>query len=95
MTKKRSRDEAPQNSRKRQKSLQKLDTLTAKHSIDIDKLHWNTVEFPADLQDAEGFFGLEEISDVDVVKDPLKGKLEYRASLDILDQGLIKAEDVF
>ena len=45
--------------------------------INLESLPWTAVE-PEQLEDAEGFFGLEEISDVDVLKDPAVGRIEYR-----------------
>lgn len=80
IVKKRSRDEVPQKIRKRQRSDQKQDAPAVKHAIDLDKLLWNAVDFPENFEDAEGFFGLEEISDVDVVRDPKAGKVEYKVS---------------
>ena len=46
-------------------------------AIGVDKLPWNQAAVDR-LEDAEGFFGLEELSDVDVVRDPTLGKVEYK-----------------
>lgn len=46
-------------------------------AVGLDKLPWNEVAVDR-LDDAEGFFGLEELSDVDVVRDPTLGKVEYK-----------------
>ena len=46
-------------------------------AVGLDKLPWNQVAVDR-LEDAEGFFGLEELSDVEIVKDPTLGKLEYK-----------------
>ena len=46
-------------------------------SVGFDDLPWNEVAVDR-LDDAEGFFGLEELSDVDVVRDPSLGKVEYK-----------------
>ncbi len=47
--------------------------------VSLDTLPWQEVAFPeSGFEDAEGFFGLEEISDVEVVKDQKLGKVEYR-----------------
>ena len=46
-------------------------------AISLDELPWNQVAVDR-LEDAEGFFGLEELSDVDVVKNPSLGKVEYK-----------------
>ena len=46
-------------------------------TVSLDKLPWNQVAIDR-LEDAEGFLGLEELSDVDVVRDPAIGKVEYK-----------------
>ncbi|KAL8925302.1 MAG: hypothetical protein Q9208_003592 [Pyrenodesmia sp. 3 TL-2023] len=47
-------------------------------NVGIDALPWGQAKLPDRLDDAEGFFGLEEISDVEVVRDPTSGRVEYR-----------------
>ncbi|KAH0167935.1 P-loop containing nucleoside triphosphate hydrolase protein, partial [Aureobasidium melanogenum] len=49
--------------------------------VRLDDLAWNSVEMPDRLDDFEGFYGLEEIEDVDVVKDD-NGIISYRAISD-------------
>ena len=44
----------------------------------LDTLPWNEVDLPERLDDAEGFFGLEEVSDVEVLRHSQIGKIEYR-----------------
>ena len=51
----------------------KSSTATALHA-----LNWKVVSLPDRLEDAEGFFGLEEIEDVEVVRDAQSGKIEFR-----------------
>lgn len=46
--------------------------------VSLDALPWAEVPVPDRFEDAEGFFGLEEIEDVEVVRDTDLGKLEYR-----------------
>ena len=46
-------------------------------AVSLDKLPWNPVAVDR-LEDAEGFFGLEELSDVEIVKDSISGKVEYK-----------------
>ena len=53
---------------KRSKSLLSAPPSKRKRPISADKLPWQTVEVPEMFDDAEGFFGLEEISGVDVVR---------------------------
>ena len=45
-----------------------------------DKLAWKEVSINQRLKDAEGFYGLEELSDVEVIKDEKSGGLSFRAS---------------
>ena len=37
--------------------------------VALDALPWNEVEMPDMFEDAEGFYGLEEVEDVEVVRD--------------------------
>ena len=82
LVKKRVRVEVDFGSRKKTKHGQEANRLFQKSStrpVSSDSLPWQEVAFPeSGFEDAEGFFGLEEISDVEVVKDPKLGKVEYR-----------------
>src|SRR4051794_16459048 len=40
-----------------------------KRPVDVNALAWRNVEVPEMFDDAEGFFGLEEVEGVDVVRD--------------------------
>ena len=78
--KKRHRDLASFKAKKRQRIDIDIDDLQEGHksgAVGFDKLPWNQVAVDR-LEDAEGFFGLEELSDVDVVRDPALGKVEYK-----------------
>ena len=71
-----------QNSRKRariQAPNTKSKKLPSPHArpISLDQLAWKEVALPDRFEDAEGFFGLEEIEDVEVVRDPGSGKVQY------------------
>ncbi|KAL8860662.1 MAG: hypothetical protein Q9178_003015 [Gyalolechia marmorata] len=44
----------------------------------VNALPWKEVPLPDNLDDAEGFFGLEEISDVELMRDEKLGRVEYR-----------------
>ncbi|KAL9036066.1 MAG: hypothetical protein Q9180_004513, partial [Flavoplaca navasiana] len=44
----------------------------------VNALPWTEVSVPDNLDDAEGFFGLEELSDVEIAKDQTTGQVEYR-----------------
>jgi ATP-dependent RNA helicase DDX24/MAK5 len=50
----------------------------SKKIVSIDDLAWKKTPLPDRLEDAEGFFGLEEIDDVEVVKDADGGRIVYQ-----------------
>ena len=79
--KKRGRIDVKSGSRKRPKHDQEVNRSSQKSSlqpVSLDTLPWQEVPFPeSGFEDAEGFFGLEEISDVEVVKNPKLGIVEY------------------
>lgn len=80
--KKRSRQDEAQKTRKRQRVdviRGRVNPPVAKNkSVSLDALPWTEVLLPDRFDDAEGFFGLEEIEDVEVVRDKILGRLEYR-----------------
>ena len=43
----------------------------------LDWLQWKNISFPEQLEDAGGFLGLEEVSDVEVTKDKVSGRVSY------------------
>jgi len=49
-------------------------------AVSIEQLAWKEVSLPDRLEDAEGFFGLEEIEDVEIVRDPQSGIVRYKVS---------------
>ncbi len=71
--KKRSRPipKSSQRSKKRQKIEIAENGLKAsgKRAVALDALPWNEVEMPDMFEDAEGFFGLEEVEGVEVVRE--------------------------
>jgi ATP-dependent RNA helicase DDX24/MAK5 len=46
--------------------------------VSLDQLAWREVTLPDRLDDTEGFFGLEEIEHVEIVRDEESGTVEYR-----------------
>ena len=50
----------------------------ALRTVSVDQLPWKEAALSDRLEDAEGFFGLEEIDDVEVVREPSSGKVEFR-----------------
>lgn len=78
--KKRHRDLASFKAKKRQRINLENDDPQERRTdgaVAPDKLPWNQVAVDR-LEDAEGFFGLEELSDVEVVREPTLGKVEYK-----------------
>ncbi|TKA67492.1 hypothetical protein B0A55_08604, partial [Friedmanniomyces simplex] len=52
----------------------------AKTSVRSDALAWKDVSLPDRLEDYEGFFGLEEVDDVEVMKDDSTGQVSFLSS---------------
>lgn len=71
-----------QKSRKRQRASidddNSVQPTRKTKAVTLDALPWAEVPLPDRFEDAEGFFGLEEIDDVEVIRDPSLGTLEYR-----------------
>lgn len=44
-------------------------TSAAKRVTSVDSLKWKSVDVPEMFDDAEGFYGLEEVEGVDIVRD--------------------------
>ena len=81
LKRRRHRDILEQPSKKRksdQRNRGNPDQASAPRIVSLESLQWHQVPFPETSQDAEGFFGLEELSDVDVVRD--SNKIEYKVS---------------
>jgi ATP-dependent RNA helicase DDX24/MAK5 len=77
---------AAMRARKRQKVEQpsvaerpakKAKTSNTKKPVRLDKLPWKDVDLPDRMDDYEGFFGLEEIDDVEVLRDEATGHVSY------------------
>jgi ATP-dependent RNA helicase DDX24/MAK5 len=61
---------ASQRSRKRQKIQPvKNGEPIQKRSVAADALPWHEVEMPEMFDDAEGFYGLEEVEGVEIIRD--------------------------
>ena len=73
------RDHAASRPRKRQRvDKAPQQSKAALGTVNVDLLPWNEVPLPDRLDDAEGFFGLEEVGDVEVMRDTASGKVEFR-----------------
>lgn len=62
---------ASQRSKKRQKidPVKNGPATVEKRAVALDALPWNEVEMPDMFEDAEGFFGLEEVEGVEVIRE--------------------------
>jgi ATP-dependent RNA helicase DDX24/MAK5 len=71
------------NDHKRQK-LEKASrppaSVPSRRRIKLDELTWNEVSMPDRLEDFEGFYGLEEIEDVHIVKDATSGQMTFETA---------------
>ena len=53
--------------------------------LSVDQLAWKEVALPDRFEDAEGFFGLEEIDNVEVVRDHRSREVQYRVGRSTTD----------
>lgn len=51
----------------------------------IDDLNWKEVALPDRLEDAGGFFGLEEIDGVDIIRPQGSGEIRFKVRFETLD----------
>jgi ATP-dependent RNA helicase DDX24/MAK5 len=58
-----------QRSKKRQKVEPVKNKTVEKRAVAVDALPWNEVKLPNMFDDAEGFFGLEEVDGVEIIKE--------------------------
>jgi ATP-dependent RNA helicase DDX24/MAK5 len=87
MAQKRDRQPNSAKSRKRRRLSQTDDATTASDDgvFDQDHLDWSAVQLPDRLDDAEGFFGLEEIEGVDILRSDAQGGVKFKVRRIILD----------
>jgi ATP-dependent RNA helicase DDX24/MAK5 len=52
----------------------------ARTTVRLDELNWKGVAISDQLDDYEGFFGLEEVDDVEIVKDEKTGRVSFKAA---------------
>ncbi|GAD97497.1 conserved hypothetical protein [Paecilomyces variotii No. 5] len=78
MAKKRDRDSKGQGAPAKKK--QRVDSASDGGVVALDDLDWKEVALPDRLDDAEGFFGLEEIDGVDIVRPEGKGEIKFKAA---------------
>ena len=69
----------PAGSKKRQKvEIAGHDSTISNCIFNTDELNWQKVQLPDRLDDAGGFFGLEEIEGVEVVRPKGKGQIKFK-----------------
>ncbi|EED23422.1 ATP dependent RNA helicase, putative [Talaromyces stipitatus ATCC 10500] len=58
--------------------------------VGIDDLNWQTVQLPDRLGDIGGFFGLEEIDGVDIIKPESSGQIKFKVAADKPTKSILK-----
>jgi ATP-dependent RNA helicase DDX24/MAK5 len=74
------RGRAPKHAEGKSRKRQKVEPQKPRSKVRLDKLQWKAVELPDRMDDYEGFYGLEEIDDVVVVKDEATGTISFESS---------------
>lgn len=75
-----------QNKRKRASNAAKPEDRI----VGVNDLNWKAVALPDRIDDVEGFYGLEEIDDVDIVKPEGGGEVQFKVCccfVDLMDFG--------
>ncbi|CAG7931595.1 unnamed protein product [Penicillium olsonii] len=90
MGQKRGRDsKAPAAQANKRKKAVKADTGSDdERSVGVEDLNWKEVAMPDRMEDAEGFFGLEEIEGVDIIKSG--GDVQFKAKTGKPRKSIIK-----
>lgn len=47
-------------------------------AVDVDQLNWKDVALPDSMADVGGFFGLEEIDDVEIIRPNGGGEVQFK-----------------
>lgn len=56
-----------------------------KKNFKVENLQWKEVSIPEQMESYEGFYGLEEVDDVDIVRDESTGQTSFQALSDVLE----------
>ncbi|KAI5866000.1 ATP-dependent RNA helicase MAK5 [Durotheca rogersii] len=70
---------AKKKSRTHQSIRKSIKTTKTKTAVSVDSLRWHKAKLPDMVNDAEGFYGLEEVEDVEVVRKD-DNTVEFRAA---------------
>lgn len=90
---KRKRSDAVLKSRKRSRPTKRINLVQRSSAVQSDKLKWKAVSISKQLDDAEGFYGLEELSDVEVVQDDSGKSVLFKARLIEGSEGFSDGEE--
>nr|POE75450.1 atp-dependent rna helicase mak5 [Quercus suber] len=74
---------------------QSSDARIARKITKASDLVWNSVSLPDRMDDAEGFFGLEEIDNVEVVRDPSSGLVTFLSAQNNAETAVVEEESDF
>ena len=86
MARKRARDPNSTDTRKRRKVTTPEENDSSDGGIfNADQLDWKAVQLPDRLDDAEGFYGLEEIDDVEILRGFGEGNVRFKVSAGYLE----------
>ncbi|KAJ5327941.1 hypothetical protein N7452_008331 [Penicillium brevicompactum] len=90
MGQKRARDpKAPAAQANKRKKAVKADSASDdERSVGVEDLNWKEVAMPDRMEDAEGFFGLEEIDGVDIIKSG--GEVQFKAKTGKSRKSIVK-----
>ncbi|KAJ5776270.1 uncharacterized protein N7511_001281 [Penicillium nucicola] len=61
--------------------------------VGVEDLNWKEVALPDRMEDAEGFFGLEEIDGVDIIKGENGGEVQFKAKSGKPRKSILKAPE--
>lgn len=82
MGQKRGRDSKVQAQQSKKRKANKAEALSDDGAWDgivgIDELNWKEVALPDRMEDVGGFFGLEEIDDVDIIRPQGNGQVQFK-----------------
>lgn len=78
----------PDKKRKTHTTASKVNNKKARRAVGVNSLKWRKATLPEMTNDAEGFFGLEEIDDVEVIRHE-DNTIEFRA----LDSAVVEDDD--
>lgn len=76
---------APKKQKLQKDSIDATSEPDSKGDIDIEDLNWQSVELPDRLGDASGFFGLEEIEGVEIIRPKSTGQIKFKVGSDLFD----------